>query len=439
VTVNPLAPIRIASPHPVRSTADSVPPPGPVDVVQVQAAAAPEPEVAAASHRGAALALLALTIATPLAAHLAHAQPLVPSASISKSMVVPTEEVDMGEPVQHRTSYTYNQIEIASGDEEALERAARLIGDADRTVRLEASSFHGAEAERLAQAMEERAGKGKQVYLLVDPSESSPLLDRLSRAGVTVRKYDTSHLALLGLGSKDNANLLIVDDNVAMSGSMRWDGERSQSYSVVTRGPAVGDLRHLWNESWGEVQPFDPGPPVAITPNALVRVLSNDPARQETKEALLAHIAVAKSEIFIEAFALDDSDVVQALKLARDRGVDVNVLLNKGSSDFARFNGDYNNLGAGIAFSEPNDAVSFRWFPSTRERKLRSMVAMFDRETAIIANSHWTGRDAKRQHSVDLLVHGKAEISAMKWQLVGDWQGEGVFAPVETPPETFHK
>jgi len=380
--------------------------------------------------RGAALAFLALAVATPL---VGCAGPLL-------SQVPADLPISTTMPLEQRTGYTWNAVRIVAGDQAALDQAVSLIERAGHSVRMEASSFHGAEAERLANALEAKARDHKSVYLLVDPSENSPLLTRLANAGVNVRRYDTSRLPI-GPTRSDNANLLVVDDSVAMSGNARWDNENSASFSAVAQGPAVADLRALWNESWGEEQIFNPQAlDLQLEPNAAVRVLSNNPNRQETREALLAHIRAAKKEIFIQAFALDDTDIFQALKDARDRSVEVNVLLNRGTRPFARWHGEMNNLGAGINFSEDNNALSFRWFPSNPDRKLRAMVAEFDHETVLISTSYWTGPLASsRQHSIDLLINSKSEVSNMKWDMIDNWQNEGIHAPVEKPTRTFHR
>lgn len=407
-------------------------PTAPRDAAQLQGI--PEEAAPPASVvRSLALAVLALAMAAPA---LAHAMPPAPDAiSVTHSGV--------GRPattgaVEHGTAFTANAARIVAGDDAALQQAVGLIQGATHTVRLEASAFHGDEAERLADALIQKAGEQKAVYVLVDPSETSPLLEKLRAGGVQVKAYDTSRLRM-GFSRADQTNLLIVDDFSALTGAARWDGEHSQSYSVVAQGPAVADLHALWNESWGEAQPYEPVIPEHLpTANAMVRVLDNNAARHETHDALLANIRAAKSEIFIEAFALDDPEVVKALKEARNRSVEVTVLLNRGSSDLARFRGEANNLGTAIRFSQPNDQLPFRWFPSSPERKLRSMVAEFDRHTAIVGSGWWNARGAQ-QHSVDLIVHDPSDVSMLKLQMLGDWQDEGVFAPVEQPPQAFHQ
>ncbi len=337
-------------------------------------------------------------------ASTAQARPVLSSAPASCSQIV------CGRPVVRPESllpYTRNYVEIVHGDGAARVRAFHLVSTAGphSFIRLETSSFHGADASRLAMALARRATAGSRVEVRLQNADPV-LVDVMSAAGVHVRPE---------AGAAEGSSLSV--DGQSMVGSWAWSKHDNLSQSVLVGGPASTALT-------GSTSPGAPQDSF----NAWTRVLRNDATHSETRDALLAQIRAARHTIFIEARGLRDGEIVRALKDASDQGVDVNVLLEHSAGDFSK---GVNNLGAAVEFSEPDHQIPFRWFEDTNGQHLTAMTAVFDSQTVLVASDDWA--TTTHASSRDVLVNDPHLAEDARFQMMMDWQTAGHFAPVIPP------
>lgn len=360
--------------------------------------AAPAEQPTSFTQRAATCALALVSLMGAASPALAQtAAPMMSSLSVALPQPSPSSAPSDATAAVAPLPYHRAEVQVVRGDKAVRDVAIRLAAGASKRVSLTSSSFRGIDAARMTDALVDRAAHGVAVDASLRDADPA-LTARLAAAGVRLRAAGD-----VAPGTR----LEVANGASVVHGAFAFDEADGLSTNlVVTTADAQAES--------------------AARPGTWVRELRNDATSHETREALLAHIRAARVSVFIEARALDDAEVVAALRTARDEGVNVNVLLAHTQGDFTP---GFNNLRSAVAFTEPNHQVPFRWFDGGA---LPSITAVFDGQTVLVARDDWTASPTGRV-SRDLLVNDRNLATDLKLQMMGDWQEHGAFDLVRPP------
>lgn len=296
-----------------------------------------------------------------------------------------------------------NHAEFVFGDEPTLQRALDLIRNAESSILFETFLLNGPHGRQITDALIEKA-KSIPVHVILDPvmqaqeaatRKGEPeyhLSARLTANGVSVTGYDVELLDR-NVRASDHTKMLIVDGSKGLVGGTNFDNMFNQDANVVLQGPAVGEFTSLFRESWeasGGI-PFTLPAPLPTSPEVQAttptRVLCTDPVRRNLKPALLEQIRQADQSIDIAMFAFADPEVRDAVLEARERNVQVRVLLDPGETVFGMKNVGFPNQGTRVILEDAG--IELRYYKSEPGQQFHTKMAIFDRERVLLGSTNF--------------------------------------------------
>jgi phosphatidylserine/phosphatidylglycerophosphate/cardiolipin synthase-like enzyme len=313
---------------------------------------------------------------------------------------------------------TGNEVTALSDGEAIFNTAAEVMRGARHGIRLEMFRLG---YDKMVDVLAEQARRGVAVQVLLDPSvydeehraRRDAMIEYLRASGVDVKMYPIPE----GDRRIDHVKLLIVDGRYALIGGMNWDSHSrfNADHDVLLRGPAVQELGQVFDHDWQisggqplrlpEPEPLPPRPePVdgrlPDDRNATVRVATTEPeGRQDIRRMVVERINGARKSVYMEAFALTDEEVINALVAARRRGVEVKVLLDANKPVL------YPNLKTADTLRAAG--IEVRWYDASidTEEKLHSKMALVDGEATILgsANFSYGGLSVNHEASVEVI------------------------------------
>jgi cardiolipin synthase A/B len=224
------------------------------------------------------------------------------------------------------------------------------IRGAQQSVTLEAYMFWGGQVgDRFSQALADRAREGVQVRVLLDwigaRRADGADLALMREAGVEVRFYSPpSLLNPLRLNHRTHRKLLVVDGRTGFIGGAGfadfWDGD-ARSYRewrdafFRVHGPVVAQMQSIFLENWHKVTgQVEAGaaffPELIADEGALAHVFSSTVGAGTDRVRLnyLLVFGAARKSIHISmAYFIPCDRTQQALIAARNRGVDVQIIV----------------------------------------------------------------------------------------------------------------
>lgn len=224
------------------------------------------------------------------------------------------------------------------------------IGAARQTILISTYVFSSdAVARTILAALTRKAAAGVRVRLLIDCIGSLPLyliqrpLRDLKEAGGSVAFYMPLSTRPFQnyVNLRNHRKIFLFDDKTVMTGGMNISQEymgptscdrRWQDILFAIQGPAVFHYREIFTEDWNHTAREKLEPP-EFTPfplgNAGIQVVPSGPDIENDAlyEALLSAIFAAQERIWIVTpYFVPDKGLMQALIIARHRGVDVKLI-----------------------------------------------------------------------------------------------------------------
>lgn len=245
---------------------------------------------------------------------------------------------------------------LRNGDETYPAMLAAILG-AKQRIDMESYQFDTEGAALFAPALLQRAQAGVQVHLIYDAwgssSQDKALFARLRAAGAQVVEFNPIG-SKLNPDHRDHRKLLVVDDQIAITGGINITGvylnrtSRSASDPAKMRwrdtdvrieGPVVAQFQRLFVKTWvaekGPPLPEPPPAPTAMRGPSLVEAIDGAPNDNHPViyETLLSAVALAKHSIHLTTgFFGPPPELLHALADAARRGVDV-ALITAAHSD----------------------------------------------------------------------------------------------------------
>ena len=243
-----------------------------------------------------------------------------------------------------------NHVEALQNGDQIFPAMLEAIRGAEHTIAFETYIYwSGNIGKRFADAFSERARAGVDVHVLLDWVGSGKmdekLLNEMSRAGVTIRKYHPLHwYHLTRMNNRTHRKILVVDGRIGFTGGVGiadiWSGHaqdrdhwRDSHFRI--EGPAVGQMQSAFMDNWMETEGevLHDGryfPEIPRRGEALAQVFSSSPGQgsESVRLMYLLSIACAGQSIRIAAsyFVPDDLSVA-SLVAARKRNVAVEIIV----------------------------------------------------------------------------------------------------------------
>jgi cardiolipin synthase len=276
----------------------------------------------------------------------------------------------------------------------------------------------GGMARTLGEILRERAGAGVRVYVLYDAFGTADLpsadVDALRAAGVQVEPFRPLRISTLHLAQhRSHVRGIIVDGRIGWTGGFgiddKWfgDGRTDGSWretNVRFEGPAVRQLQAAfaaaWVEATGVLYAGRANIAAADGGAATAGLLYTTPSLGSTSaERFVApSIASARKTLYItNAYFAPDSNFVELLARAANRGVDVRILTAGPQTDvnIVRLAGraQYSALlAAGVRIYE--------WQPTT----LHAKTFVADGEWSTIGSMNFDNRSMALNDEATLMV-----------------------------------
>ena len=224
------------------------------------------------------------------------------------------------------------------------------IRQAQKSVTFETYIYwSGRVGAAFSEALSERARSGVKVHLIIDAVGSSEMdagqLQTMRDAGVAIEKYHPLRwYSVDRINNRTHRKVLVVDGRIGFTGGVgiadKWDGDgdspdhwRDSHYRLT--GPAVAQMQATFVEHWlatsGVVlQGTDYFPALVPTGNMAAQMVRSavDDGSESIRLMYLTSIAAArKSVLLANAYFVPDELSVRTLIEARQRGVDVQIIL----------------------------------------------------------------------------------------------------------------
>ncbi len=243
-----------------------------------------------------------------------------------------------------------NAVTVYHDTQEAFDALLEAVRAARHHVHLEYFIFRNdATGRQLIEELAAKAREGVQVRLLYDAVGGHTLRRRTVRpllaAGGKVDTFLPMNLLRFSvrINLRNHRKITVVDGRVGFTGGMNIGDEYLgkgpyfgywRDTFVRLEGPAVADLQRVFVEDWhftsGEL-PAGPNffPDVAAAGDQLVQVVASGPDQDvnSTRQVYFAAILSARERIWIASpYFVPDGGLLDALRLARYRGVEVRLL-----------------------------------------------------------------------------------------------------------------
>jgi len=335
-----------------------------------------------------------------------------------------------------------------------------LVAKATRSIRMDYYIFGGPTAERIADTLIAKHRAGVDVRVLLDAAlgkipemqkQAKPVLAKLRAAGVPVAFHATKAIPpRTGGTTLDHNKYFVVDGAEALVGSMNL-AQKFYDYHdlmIQVRGPVARDLAAQHDFDWYQAQhPEAPAPQQLVTAAPAdvaalpptgpgqVRLVGTGLGRKTGGQALLPLIQGATRSIHVQMHELGPGPVLDALLAARDRGVEVQLLLDPGVLDpfvpviHKAPRGVINAVATTILLNAKLDVRHFKVDKVVTTAHMKSGV--IDGEVLFAGSINWTRGGFEAVAETNLEIHGGRAPQQAEAMFQRDWHTRAV--PAERP------
>lgn len=267
----------------------------------------------------------------------------------------PTEpdKLELGELAERVNAYPArfgNALTVYHETEHAYNALLEAIAGARQYVHLEYFILRSdATGNRLLDLLAEKAKQGVEVRLLYDAMGSLHLKNRSLRALLESGGRASAFLplnpfhSLVRINLRNHRKITVVDGRIGFTGGMNIGDEylgKSSAFGywrdsfVRVEGPAVADLQRVFAEDWEftcheTLLEAKYAPPQSDAGNVCVQIADSGPDQEVNtiREIYFLAIIGARRRLWISTpYLVPDSGLLDALRAARYRGVDVRIL-----------------------------------------------------------------------------------------------------------------
>jgi cardiolipin synthase len=340
-----------------------------------------------------------------------------------------------------------NALTLYHDTADAYAAMLKSVEEAKHHLHLEFFIFRSDVAgKRLLDLLTQKAKEGVQVRLLYDAMGSVHLRERtlapLRSAGGKVLAF----LPLNPMRSRVQINLrnhrkiLVADGRVAFTGGMNIGDEYLGHTKRFTHwrdtflrleGPAVADLQRIFCEDWDFAvrETLDDHayyPPLAEVGTDVVQVASSGPDQEVNtlREVYLMAFLAARERLWVASpYTIPDASLMDALLLARRRGVDVRILTIAHPDHFFSFY-------AGRSYWSDLLAMGVKVYLYTKGM-MHSKLVLVDGTWASVGSANLDNRSLRLNFEAGCLVYVPARVAELEAAYLRDLEVCEVLNPEE--------
>lgn len=285
------------------------------------------------------------------------------------------------------------------------EKTEALISSAKKSLYIEQTIFSD---ERLLNLVIQKAASGVEVRILLDQFETpnQATLNKLKSQNISVQYYPARK------GQTNETKFLIVDMSQAIMYSFPWtaEGFEAHTMAVILSGKSVWKLAGIFNRDWQFTTTLSldiPKTSELTEDNILLATNTN------VKQQLIEHISGGQRSIWASVSQVTDTDTIQALQNAANKGRDVRLILDAGIMP--------ENWPETIKRLKAS-GIQIRYFKHPTNKPLQFNVGIFDGDTFILSSSGWGYKSFVMNHELSITVPAPDATLELIKQFDKDWQ-----------------
>jgi len=332
-----------------------------------------------------------------------------------------------------------NKVTLLYDGPQTMAEMTAAISAAKDHINLETYIFDQDELGiRFAELLIARQRAGVQVNVIYDSigtiGTPQAFFDKMRDAGIRLLAFNPVNplkpIGPWGPNNRDHRKILVVDGAVAFTGGVNISSTYANSSlfrskakpearigwrdtHIKIEGPAVAALQWIFLDNWtSQNAPDLPDsnffPPLKEAGNKLVRVLASEPgSNYDIYKAYVLAIQEATQTVHItSAYFVPDAQILQALKAAAQRGVEVKIVLpgvtDSGLLLYAAQSFYNEMLASGIKIYQLQIAV------------LHAKTAVIDNVWATVGSTNIDTRSFLHNHEINVVVFGEEFGYAME-------------------------
>ena len=286
-------------------------------------------------------------------------------------------------------------------DGEAIfQRTITLIESAQKSIYVEQAAF---DDPRLIQLLLTKSRAGVDVRILLDQWQkvNRATLDQLKSQNVSIQYYPAQK------GQINHNKYLIVDQSIAMIYGAPWtaDGKLSHNLAVELTGKSAWKSANQFSKDWEFTTTFPLSIPKESTlPDDKIILATNAKVKQQLTEQITA----STKSIWIEIPEITDSDLIQALNDAAEKGLEVRLIFDLATTSSTPLE----------KFTSKN--ITIRHYP--RKPPLGMHMAIFDNSTFLMSSSDWTYSSFVSNHEFSITVPSPLASAKLGELFKQDWE-----------------
>lgn len=342
-------------------------------------------------------------------------------------------------------------------NEDLTAKELDIINQAKDTLHIAKFSFNN---PLIANLLVKKAKEGVKVRVVIDPLSSnfSPndwnlkkyIINYLKSNNVEVVEFP--FIPLKNKNSKENdlkdyieyqlmhAKYIVIDGKKSVISSLNWSNRsfKNVDAGVYVEGPVVNDLEKefwfLFKRSGGKDYEYQPRAEVAGNSKASLLIADKNFPKDSYRAAVYRAVSNAQKNIFISAFVLSDPYLIKLLINAKNRGVDIKIILDPNKSD------TYDNPNYQTAEILKQNKISYRWFKpnsyhDTEFNMLHTKLMIVDNEV-IIGSGNFSHKGLDVNHEVGLITNDNEILNKAKVFFNEVWKNNTSLEPISNLPFT---
>ncbi len=292
-----------------------------------------------------------------------------------------------------------NQVVTEINGTQIFATVDEIITHAQSYIHVEMYEF---QQQHISDELIAAKNRGVSVKVLINQHSSDTTTQQqvtyLRNNGVNVLLYpDTGYI--------DHVKLLTADGTVGLIGGMNWGTHSPSNHDVDVEvwGPIVTSMDTAFSQDWSEAggtgaevgsDPAQGSTTDEFATTATANSSLVTPAA-DIKPLVLAALNNATQYAHIEMYTLTDTDTVNAMVNAHNRGVDVEVLTDPSQS----------STNANAVQTLQNNGVPVKTYPVVSGQLLHAKIGIFDDSITILGSANWTYSGFNNNHETDIQVN----------------------------------